>query len=152
MQAPLAVQFRADLNAIYADLLKVPLELADTPWREGGWTRKQIVGHLLDSASNNRHRLVGAAIAGEYTGPQYGQQSWVDAHGYAEQPWQTLLQWWKTEHDILGAVVDRIPEERYESKCVVGTDSPVTLRFLIEDYVSHQRWHLAQLTAGQTAV
>jgi hypothetical protein len=30
----------------------------------------------------------------------------------------------------------------------VGDHAPVTLRFLIEDYLKHQRWHFAQLKAG----
>ena len=46
------------------------------------------------------------------------------------------------------AAVDRIPEERLEASCVVGDDKPVTLRFLIEDYVRHQQWHLKQLQAA----
>jgi hypothetical protein len=55
------------------------------------------------------------------------------------------------EHEILAAVVDRIPEERLESICTVGENNPVTLRFLIEDYLRHQHWHLAQLTAPVAA-
>ena len=69
----------------------------------------------------------------------------------AARPWETLLGWWKVEHEILAAVVDCIPEERLEASCVVGDDAPVTLRFLIEDYVSHQRWHLAQIVDGKKA-
>jgi len=148
MPTRLAEQFRADLDTIRTALLALPPAVADSPWREGGWTRKQIVGHLLDSATNNRQRFVRATIDGQYAGPQDG---WVAAHGYANQNWETLLCWWKTEHEILVAVVDRIPEERLGASCVVGTDAPVTLQFLIEDYVTHQRWHLAQLTAGVTA-
>ena len=70
------------------------------------------------------------------------------AHGYARQAWEVLLRWWLNEHEILIAVVDCIPEERLESICVVGEDGPVTLRFLIEDYLSHQQWHFTQLQAA----
>ena len=42
-------------------------------------------------------------------------------------------------------------EERLKAGCAVGDDAPVTLRFLIEDYVRHQRGHLAQLTSGVTS-
>ncbi len=146
MPTQFAQTFRAQLNAVYAELLALPPELADAPWRTGGWTHKQIVGHLLDSASNNRQRFVRAATEGDYAGPQYGQDAWVAAHGYAGQPWATLLRWWLAEHEILAAVVDQIPEERLQASCIVGTDEPVTLRFLIEDYIAHQHWHLAQLT------
>jgi hypothetical protein len=123
----------------------VPPERAAIPWRNGGWNRRQIVGHLLDSAANNRQRFVRAAIDGVYTGPGYAQEGWVAAHGYDDQPWHTLLAWWDVEHEILAAVVDRIPEERLAAICTVGGDAPVTLLFLIEDYLTHQRWHLAQI-------
>lgn len=151
MSTTLAEQFRADLNAIRVELAAIPPSLAEIPWRAGGWTRKQIVGHLLDSAANNRQRFVRGAIEGEYAGPAYAQDEWVAAHGYASQPWEMLLRWWEAEHEILAAVVDRIPEERLQASCVVGGDAPVTLRFLVEDYISHQRWHLAQIANGATA-
>jgi hypothetical protein len=144
----LAQNFRAELNTLQTALLAIPPALADTPWRDGGWTRKQIVGHLLDSAANNRQRFVRAAIDGQYAGPKYAQDAWVAAHGYYIQPWEMLLRWWQAEHEILAAVVDRIPEDRLEASCVVGENEPVTLRFLIEDYLAHQRWHFAQLAAS----
>jgi hypothetical protein len=142
-----AVQFEADLKAIQAALLAVPPSLAGTPWRVGGWTRKQIVGHLCDSAANNRQRFVRASTEGTYIGPKYAQDVWVAAHGYADQSWATLLDWWQVEHEILKAVVARIPVDRLETSCTVGDDSPVTLRFLIEDYVQHQKGHLKQIQA-----
>jgi hypothetical protein len=151
LTTPLANTFRAQLDELHAELLALPPALAETPWRVGGWTRKQIVGHLLDSAANNRQRFVWAAIDGAYAGPQYGQDAWVAAHGYAEQSWETLLRWWRVEHEILAAVVERIPEERLEANCVLGGAAPVTLRFLIEDYLRHQRHHFAQLKAGSNA-
>jgi hypothetical protein len=148
MELGIGQWFRAELNDVHTTLAALPPAFADTPWRKGGWTHKQIVGHLLDSATNNRQRFVRASTGGEYAGPPYGQDEWVAAHGYASQPWETLLRWWAVERDILMAVVDRIPRDRLEVNCVVGSDNPVTLRFLIEDYVRHQRWHLAQLTKG----
>jgi hypothetical protein len=151
MATALAQQFRADLAALERTLMGLSSQLADVPWRPDGWTRKQIVGHLLDSCTNNRQRFVRAAIDGAYIGPFYDQEGWVVAHGYAAQDWETLLRWWRTEHEILGAVVDRIREERLGVPCTVGTDKPVTLRFLIEDYIAHQRHHFAQLTAGSSA-
>jgi hypothetical protein len=143
----IAENFSAGCDALHAALLAVPAHLADTPWREGGWTRKQVLGHMLDSAANNHQRFVRASLDGEYSGPSYHQQGWVDAHGYTERSWATLLDWWTTYHDILRAVVVRIPEERMTAMCRVGSDEPVTLRFLIEDYIAHQQHHLRQLQA-----
>ena len=148
MPTQVAHAFRAGLNKLHAELLAVSPALADVPWREGGWTRKQIVGHLLDSATNNRQRFVRAATEGRYAGPQYEQDAWVSAHGYSDQEWETLLRWWLAEHEILMAVVDRIPEDRLEVECVVGEEKSVTLRFLIEDYISHQQGHFKQIQAS----
>jgi hypothetical protein len=151
MTTELARAFRTELRRLEAELTQLPATFADTPWRTGGWTRKQIVGHLLDSAANNRQRFVRASIDGSYAGPQYAQDAWVAAHGYAEQDWATLVRWWQTEYEILAAVVDRIPEDRLSAKCIVGDNAPVTLRFLIEDYLDHQRWHFAQLAGAARA-
>jgi hypothetical protein len=145
MPTQLAENFRSELHAVHTALRALSPELADMPWRVGGWTRKEIVGHLLDSATNNRQRFVRAASQGRFAGPNYGQDAWIAAHGYADQPWETLLEWWKVEHEILAAVVDRIPEQRLDARCILDEDEPVTLRFLIEDYFPHQRGHLDQL-------
>jgi hypothetical protein len=142
--------FRKGLDDVHRGLIAVPESLADVPWRKGGWTRKQIVGHLLDSATNNRQRFVRAASEGYFNGRNYEQDAWVAAHGYADQSWGTLLGWWEAEHEILMAVVDRIPASQLEAPCVMDADAPVTLRFLIEDYVTHQEWHLKQLLAASS--
>jgi len=147
MPTEIARNFRAEIAAFHSALVALPAGLADTPWREGGWTRKQIVGHLLDSAANNRQRFVRASIHGSFTGPDYAQAAWVNAHGYGDLPWATLLDWWQVEHAILAAAVDHIPEERYDAICKIGENAPVTLRFVVEDYFRHQRWHLQQFTA-----
>ena len=145
MPTQIANYFRTELDSVHKALLALPPELADKPWRDGGWTRKQIIGHMLDSAANNRQRFVRASGDGCFAGLNYRQDAWVAAHGYTSQPWATLLDWWKVEHEILAAVVDQIPEERFEAVCVIGEDAPVTLRFVVEDYFHHQRGHLAQL-------
>jgi hypothetical protein len=43
-------------------------EDAAKPALAGGWSRKQVVGHLIDSASNNHQRFVRAGLAGGSNG------------------------------------------------------------------------------------
>ncbi len=148
MSETLAQWFCAELDEIHRGLKALPAELADTPWRAGGWTRKQIVGHMMDSATNNRQRFVRASTESEYKAPSYAQEAWVAAHGYADQPWATLVGWWEAEHELLMVIVDRIPPERLQTMCVVGDDAPVTLEFLVRDYIAHQRGHLKQMQTG----
>ena len=149
LSTPTAQQFRAALAEIGRELSQVSPRLAELPWREKGWNRKQMVGHLLDSAANNRQRFARAAIDGAYIGPFYAQDAWVNLHGYATQSWETLLRWWQAEHEILISLVDRIPAHRLDVQCTVGDDPPVTLQFLIEDYVAHQRHHLRHIQSSQ---
>jgi hypothetical protein len=49
------------------------------------------------------------------------------------------------EHQILTAIVDRIPEDRFQVTCSVGDYAPVTLQFLVEDYITHHQWHMRQI-------
>lgn len=147
MTTQVAAAFRAELEALTDALIAIQPSLANLPWRDGGWTRKEIVGHMLDSAANNRQRFVRASTQASYQGPTYAQNAWVAAHGYADQDWQTLLRWWQVEHEILAAIVDRIPSDRMAVACLVEGEPPVTLQFLIEDYIAHQRHHLRQIQA-----
>ena len=145
MTNQIAQDFVAGCDAIRHSLFEVPENTAAVPWRTGGWTRKQVLGHMIDSAANNHQRFVRASLDGSYTGPVYAQEGWVAAHGYNETPWTTLLDWWQMYHEILKAVVERISAEKLDAECRVGDDGPVTLRFLIEDYIAHQQHHLRQI-------
>jgi hypothetical protein len=151
MPTELARQFRSAVEALSAELSNVPATLAGVPWREGGWTRRQILGHLLDSATNNRQRFVRATLDGSYSGPSYAQEPWLEAHGYGEQSWDTLVRWWRVEHEILMAVVDRIPQERLAAACHIGENESTTLGFLITDYLRHLRGHFEQLKNGNAS-
>ena len=112
MPDSLAHKFRADLDEVHRALIAVPSGVADLPWREGGWTRKQIVGHLLDSAANNRQRFVRAADRRTIRWSDMRRTPGSMRTAMRHQTWATLLGWWEAEHEILMAVVDRIPEEK----------------------------------------
>jgi hypothetical protein len=66
-------------------------------------------------------------------------------HGYGSMPWASLLEHWRLQNRLLGEVIRRIPEARLEALCRVGNDPPVTLRFLVEDYLQHLDHHLQQI-------
>jgi hypothetical protein len=110
--------------------------------REGAWSQKQELGHLIDSATNNHVRFVRASIEPEFRGLPYNQDGWVASHGYADLPWTMILDFWERYNQLLVELVARIPEDRLATRCIVGESQPVTLGFLIEDYIAHMQHHL----------
>ena len=107
-----------------------------------GWSRKQELGHLADSAINNRVRIIKAALEGEFTGPSYDGVGWVNVGGYATAPWLDVIDLWKSLNQSLAAVLEAVPSERLTAPCRIGNDGPVTLEFLIDDYIVHMQHHL----------
>jgi hypothetical protein len=108
----------------------------------GAWSRREELGHLIDSAANNHIRFVRATIEPEFRGTGYDQEAWVRLHGYDDLPWSILIDFWQRYNSLLVHLVSRVPEERLNTRCIVGESAPVTLRFLIEDYVLHMQHHL----------
>jgi hypothetical protein len=119
---------------------------ADKP---GGWTRKQELGHLLDSAVNNHIRFVRAALDGSYHGPGYAQNEWVHLHAWQQLPWTTLLEFWQQHNMLLVHLIAQISSEELEAKCVIDHGQSVTLHFLITDYVLHLQHHVDHLLSRE---
>jgi uncharacterized damage-inducible protein DinB len=69
-------------------------------------------------------------------------------HGYSDLPWSELVTHWQKQNELLCAVVDRIPEDKHSAVCRIGTNAPVTLRFLVEDYLVHLHQHADQIAAA----
>jgi len=119
---------------------------ARTDGRPGSWTRKEELGHLIDSASNNHIRFALASIDGQFRGLGYAQDKWVAAHGYQEMDWRTLVDLWYSYNTLLAHLVGRIPEAHRNNRCVIGW-GVLSLHFVIEDYILHLRHHLDHVLA-----
>lgn len=115
------------------------------PGGDMSWSPKQELGHLIDSAINNHVRFVRASLETKLVGAGYQQDGWVDLHGYQEWPWSGVIAFWEGQNAQLVELIRRIPESRLETPCVIGESAPVTLRFLIEDYILHMQHHLDHL-------
>jgi DinB family protein len=109
------------------------------------WSRKQILGHLIDSAGNNHQRFVRAQFQPEMTFPPYVQDRWVAAQGCDDRAWADLVDFWHAYNRHLVHVAARIPNDALDNVCTVSADEPSTLRHHVVDYVRHMRHHLAQI-------
>ncbi len=109
------------------------------------WTKKEVVGHLIDSASNNHQRFVRGQLASGQDFPGYQQEEWVRVQDYQGARWADLIDLWRAYNAHLLHVVSRMPEEGRRATCRVGGGSEVTLAALFVDYVDHLEHHLREM-------
>jgi hypothetical protein len=120
-------------------------QTSDRPSGPSSWSSKEELGHLIDSATNNHVRFVRAAIEPEMHGPKYAQEDWVSMHAYQDMPWSSIVAFWVQYNTFIADVIARIPDNKLTTLCFIGDGEPVTLRFLIEDYMLHAQHHLDHL-------
>jgi len=138
-------KFQDQLADAERRLRAITEQQACTPIRDGAWSRKQVLGHLIDSSLNNHQRFVRASLQEEYEGPGYEQEGWVRMHAYDSLPWTELVDLWASHNRLLTRVTGLVPESKYEVICRVGHYEPMTLLALMEDYLVHMRHHLNQI-------
>jgi hypothetical protein len=109
------------------------------------WTIQEVVGHLLDSAANNHQRFVRAQFTDELVFPKYEQSQWVRCQHYAETNWTELIELWRLYNLHLAHVIRRAAPASLSVPCRIGDSPPVTLQFLMEDYVAHLKHHLQKI-------
>jgi hypothetical protein len=109
------------------------------------WCKKEILGHLIDSASNNHQRFVRVLLAGELQFPGYTQDAWVNTQQYAQEDWQSLIDLWAALNRHLAHIISRMPADKMDSPCRIGEREAIPLADLIHDYIKHMEHHIKQL-------
>src|SRR5579864_8192930 len=118
---------------------------ASVPALAGGWSRKEILGHLIDSASNNHQRFVRAQLQDELRWPGYDQSGCVRVQRYQDARWSDLLSFWAAYNRFLAHVLAAVREEKRGTACWIGNYPVMTLEELAADYLTHLEHHLDQI-------
>ncbi len=137
-------------------LLAVPDDVNAKRPAPGKWSAKEIVGHLIDSASNNHQRFVRARWQDDLIFLPYDQDAWVAAQDYQNAPWPVLVALWSSYNRHIARVMAGVPEEvrmkqhrRHNLHELawreVPADQPATLDYFMADYVAHLHHHLRQI-------
>ena len=135
------------INAAEPKLRQVSSTESVKPILPGGWSRKQVIGHLIDSASNNHQRFVRAAQQSSLEFPGYDQEGNVRLEAPQEADWLLLISLWAAYNRYLAHVIAHLPASKLGIQCRIGSGNPVTLSFLAEDYLTHMVHHLSQIGA-----
>jgi hypothetical protein len=151
--------FKQTIDSASARLLRISEAQSEQPRAEGHWSAKQIIGHLVDSAANNHARFVLAQMKDDLVFPGYDQDRWVQVQNYQHAVWSQLVDLWRAYNFHLLHVMTSAPKEKLQHLCAqhslqtiafdtVATAEPVTLEYLMKDYVVHLKHHLKQIFDG----
>jgi hypothetical protein len=112
------------------------------------WSKKELLGHLIDSATNNHLRFIKIQFMPEpFFVEGYHQDDWVRIQKYNEIDTQHLVDFWKIYNEHILFIMQNTPEEKLNLK--ITAEQPFeeadTLFFLMKDYVDHIDHHLKQI-------
>ena len=107
------------------------------------WSKKEVLGHLADSAINNIHRFI-RIKQGDQTNIWYDQNFWVKASDYQNQNLASVKTLWESLNLQIVRIWTNIDEADLQKTIPVKDEVP-TLKFLMEDYIDHLNHHLKQI-------
>jgi hypothetical protein len=116
------------------------------------WSKKEILGHLCDSAFNNHSRFIRAQFEdAPFKLIPYKQNEWVKFNHYQQMDINDIINLWVTLNKQIHNVISNIPEAKLDVECDLGEaafregEKTKSLFWLIEDYILHMEYHLNQV-------
>ena len=131
-------------------LLSLPEDVIGNRRNSQNRTIKQIVGHMVDSASNNTHRIIHLQYnASPLIYPDYANlgnnDRWIAIQNYQNENWQNLVQLWKYSNLHIAHVIDNVNPEKLNNEWISALQQRVSLEVMILDYLSHFKLHLNEI-------
>ncbi len=111
---------------------------------------RQIIGHMVDSASNNIHRVVHLQYQEtplEFPNyATYGNNDhWIAIQNYETEKWNDLVQLWKYTNLHLAHVIQNINPDKLENEWLADKDVKVSLKEMVEDFMPHFWLHISEI-------
>jgi DinB superfamily len=132
------------------ELIALPYIDTQKAGEDGKWSKKQELGHLIDSALNNHQRFVRAQIpahleSGVLRMAGYNQNEWVSVGEYQTRVWGELVRLWKSLNQQILHVMKNASPEFLQTPCSIGGGEPAPLELVMIDYVGHLKHHIAHI-------
>ncbi len=126
-------------------LEKITEEQASGKRADGGWSAKEVVGHLIDSACNNHQKWIRAAQLPGSKFPGYDADFWVARSDWRKHEWADLLELLEAYQWALVEVASSMPKEWWSNELEIVGSYRATLGYMMDDYVEHFNHHLSEV-------
>ena len=141
----------AEQIALIVEDFLIALVTTDIDWNAKSspdrWSAKEVIGHLVDSASNNLHRFIRCTYEQNFK-LVYAQNKWVTAQDHQHAKIEDLLSIWRMLNKQISRVLNNYSADTWQNTCDTGKDmiNLVTVEDLVTDYVHHLSHHLKTIT------
>ena len=136
------------INLAPSEFLKYPEgELRRKPAPDK-WSKKELLGHLIDSAANNHHRFIKIQFLPQpFFVEGYAQNDWVRIQNYNEKDTEQLVNLWKVYNEHILFIMQNTPDKNLRIKITAEDpfENAETLFLLMKDYVDHMDHHFKQI-------
>lgn len=109
------------------------------------WSKKQILGHLIDSACNNQQKFVRAMEQPQSEFVGYRQNVWVDSQKYDKENWNDLVNLWYAYNLHIAYIIENVDPKVLNNEITIENAGKFTLEFIMKDYGEHLKHHLKQI-------
>jgi len=135
--------FKKIISEFHGELQSIPEEITSVKLTPDTWSLKELLGHLVDSASNNHQRFVRLQFTPELVFPGYDQKTWNETERYNEFNWYDLIQLWAGYNKLLLHIISTLSADSLEHIWVYG-ERRLTLGWIVNDYYRHVQHHFDQ--------
>ena len=131
-------------------LNSLPIKTVTEPRNSQDRSIKQILGHLIDSTSNNTHRVIHMQYQqSPFSFPNYAtfgnNDRWIAIQNYQNEDWSNMIQLWKYSLLHFCHVINNVKDDRLENEWIAGPEKNITLRIMIIDFPRHLKLHLNEI-------
>src|SRR5215467_12643334 len=112
-------EFRQAVDDAVLKFGAISEEESGVPLGPEKWSRKELLGHLIDSAANNHQRFIRGQLVHSYSGPGYDQEGWVERNGYSTRQWADLVNLWRAYNLHLQHVMTNMLPETLDTPCII---------------------------------
>lgn len=134
-------RFKEIVDSFHNDLLKVQDEITNVKLADDKWSLGEIIGHLIDSASNNHQRFVRLQYDDLLSLPAYDGEKWVKTQRYINMKWSVLVPLWYNYNCLLLNIIENADVKAFDNVWVKGEDA-LPLKHLMNDYYKHLELHI----------